>query len=63
MNEKQVKKDVVAEQYFYGRIFYCPSCHKHLGANYDDLSDVNYCSKCGQLLSWSKRFLRGNYGA
>ena len=52
MNENQIKKDVVVSPYFYGDNFYCPSCNKHLGADYNDLDDMNYCPKCGQPLNW-----------
>ena len=53
MNNKQNKTEVVVEKYFYGEIFYCPSCGRRLGASHNDLSDVNYCQKCGQALDWN----------
>ena len=52
MNDKQNKKKVVVEKYFCGEIYYCPSCQKHLGYDYNNFSDVNFCSKCGQQLEW-----------
>ena len=45
-------RKVVVVKYFYGESYYCPHCNKHLGTDYDDLSDFNYCPKCGQLLRW-----------
>lgn len=51
MEENQVKKNVVVEEYFYGKNLYCPSCGKHLGFDYSDINDINYCSKCGQPLN------------
>lgn len=57
MNNEQIyeKKNVVVEKYFYGEKFYCPSCGKHLGSDYDDLNDMNYCQKCGQALEWDNK--------
>lgn len=53
-NQKDIKKKVVVEKYFYGKVFYCPSCGKHLGYDCTNIRDMNYCQKCGQALEFEK---------
>lgn len=52
-NEQRLEKEkVIVEKYFYGEIYRCPSCYKRLGADHEDMKDVNFCSKCGRALDW-----------
>lgn len=52
-NKKELEKEkVIVEPYFYGETYYCPSCHKCLGGDHNNMEDVNFCSKCGQPLEW-----------
>lgn len=52
-NKPEIKKArPIAESYFYGYEFYCPSCKNHLGSDYDELEEINFCSRCGQPLEW-----------
>ena len=46
------EKKVIVEKYFYGKIYYCPSCRTWLGADHHNMANVNFCSKCGQALDW-----------
>ena len=50
MRDYQEGSKVVVEKYFYGEIYSCPKCGKHLGYDYDKLDDINFCSKCGEKL-------------
>lgn len=62
MDNKNEAKAVRVEPYFYGATFHCPSCGAQIGYDYDNLNDVNYCSKCGQLLSWDGIKRKGDRG-
>lgn len=52
-DQQKTAKKVIITPYFYGHYYNCPFCNKELGTNFDDLRDVNFCSKCGQLLDWT----------
>ena len=37
--------------YFYGRIFYCPSCKKSINESFI-MESNRFCRSCGQALDW-----------
>lgn len=55
MSNKELEKaKPIVKPYFYGLEYYCPSCNNYLGTygRYEDIEDLNFCSKCGQPLEW-----------
>lgn len=52
---KQVSMDVEVDPYFYGENYHCPHCRKHIGADYNNLKDLNYCNRCGQKITMKKQ--------
>lgn len=52
---KQVSMDIIVDPYFYGENYYCPHCGSYIGADHNNLKDVNYCNRCGQKLTMKKQ--------
>ena len=48
--DKQIGLPLIIEEYFYGKIYYCPSCRKYISSDSHDLKDMNFCSNCGQKI-------------
>ena len=48
--DKQIELPVIAQKYFYGENYYCPSCEKYIGDNHTVLSNSRFCNNCGQKI-------------
>ena len=48
--DKQIGFPPIIEKYFYGEIYYCPSCRRYISGDSNDLKDMNFCSNCGQKI-------------
>ena len=48
--DKQIGFPPIIEKYFYGEIYYCPSCRRYISSDSNDLKDMNFCSNCGQKI-------------
>jgi len=49
--KKQIPQKPTHKAYFYGRIFYCPSCEKSIDESLI-IESNRYCRHCGQALDW-----------
>lgn len=52
---KQIAQDTIIDPYFYGENYHCPYCGKHIGSDYNNLKEVNYCDRCGQRITVKKQ--------
>ena len=51
---KQVSMDIIVDPYFYGVNYHCPHCGNYIGADHNNLKDINYCNRCGQKITVKK---------
>lgn len=52
---KQKSINTIVDPYFYGENYQCPYCGKHIGSDYNNLKDINYCARCGQRITIKKQ--------
>lgn len=48
--DKQISQNIVATPYFYGKLYYCPSCGYYIGGDHNSLKHIFYCENCGQKI-------------